>query len=112
HQLFSPVPPVSWLHEEIPPTLERIIHKATRKSPNARFATMEQFAQALDESLEQAEPPAGERLSMTVPNASEDIYEPVSARGKHVASVLAAEFGIYSRPHSPIPPAFDTESGA
>jgi eukaryotic-like serine/threonine-protein kinase len=113
HQLFSPVPPVSWLEEDIPPALEHIIHRATRKAPSARFPSMEDFAQALDalsELSELEQVPNSAHLSSHVPDSRDDIYEPVSARGKHVASVLAAEFGIYSRPHSPLPPAFDADS--
>ncbi len=103
HQLFSPVPPVSWLHEEVPVTLERIIHKATRKAPDARFPSMRELQEALDGLLGFEEPPNSRMLSTELPEANEDIYEPVSARGRHVASVLAAEFGIYSRPHNPTP---------
>ena len=104
HQLFSPVPPVSWLHEEVPITLERIIHKATRKAPDARFASMKDLQMALDGLLGLEEPPTSKKLSTLLPSANEDIYEPVSERGRHVASVLAAEFGIYSRPHGSPPP--------
>lgn len=103
HQLFSPVPPVSWLHEEVPLTLERIIHKATRKAPAARFASMKDLQSALDGLLGLEDPPTSKKLSTVLPSANEDIYEPVSERGRHVASVLAAEFGIYSRPHNSSP---------
>ncbi len=109
HQLFSPVPPVTWLHEEVPVTLDRIIHKATRKAPDARFASMKELQEALDGLLGLEEPPTSTMLSTELPEANEDIYEPVSARGKHVATVLAAEFGIYSRPHNPTPSAPETE---
>lgn len=112
HQLFSPVPPVSWLHEEVPLTLERIIHKATRKAPDARFASMNDLKRALDGLLGLEELPTSQKLSTFLPSANEDIYEPVSARGRHVASVLAAEFGIYSRPHNAPPSAPETSPPA
>lgn len=109
HQLFSPVPPVSWLNEDIPEMLENIIHQATRKSPHARFETMAAFCEALDTFAGLTDPPQSRRLLLDDEAPEPDVYEPVSLRGKHVATVLAAEFGIYSRPHSPPPPAAKDE---
>lgn len=101
HQLFSPVPPVSWLAEDCPEMLENIVHQATRKSPHARFETMADLKSALDTFAGLDDPPLSRRAPASVEPAEPDVYQPVSQRGRHVATVLAAEFGIYSRPHSP-----------
>jgi serine/threonine protein kinase len=99
HQLFSPVPPVHWLNEELPEAIQQIVSKATRKAPGERFQTMSEFAQALSELIDSDFESA--RITFVPPSTEPDIYEPRSARGKHAASVLAMEFGIYSRPHHP-----------
>lgn len=104
HQLFSPVPPVSWLHEDIPEMLENIVHRATRKSPDARFEAMADFKRALDVFAGMDDPPPSRRARDIDLPQEDDVYTPVSQRGRHAATVLAAEFGIYSRPHSPPPP--------
>lgn len=40
HQLASPLPPVSWLCDEVDPALEAVIQKASRKAPDNRYASM------------------------------------------------------------------------
>jgi hypothetical protein len=92
------------LNEDIPEMLENIVHQATRKSPLARFTDMKEFAHALQTFAELNDPPPSRRLPASAHPEEPDVYHPVSQRGRHVATVLAAEFGIYSRPHSPPPP--------
>lgn len=109
HQLFSPVPPASWLHEEISPELERLIHRATRKSPAARYADMTQLVQAFDRALAAADEfgeDAAALSSSLVEDGSldPDVYVPKSPKGQKAAQVLAIEFGIYSRPQRSWPP--------
>lgn len=101
HQLFSPVPPASWLHEDIVPVVERIIHKATRKAPEARFQNMAEMFEALDGYVGVQDAPPSVRLSTVVESGEPDVYAPQTERGRHAARVLSAEFGVYSRPHSP-----------
>jgi len=109
HQLFSPVPPSNWLNDEIPETLERIIHKATRKSPIARFEHMDDMAEAFDGMIGVDAPPSSRRLSTIMHTGEPDIYHPRTDRGKKAAGILAREFGVYSRPHSPPPPPAEPE---
>lgn len=104
HQLFSPVPPVTWLDESLPFLVERIIHKATRKAPSARFSNMDALADALEAVLGPQDPWAKSRLSTLVLAQAPDVYPPVTERGRKAAQILAAEFGIYSRPHETVPP--------
>ncbi len=91
HQLFSPVPPASWLLENIDPRLERIIERATQKNPDNRFATMREVVQALDAIL-------GDGPEVAVPPARHvpDLYAPVTQRGRQVARHLAKDFGAYA----------------
>lgn len=108
HQLFSPVPPVHWLNEDLPEAMQQIVHKATRKAPVERFQTMAEFVTALVELIEaDSDEP---RISFVPPGTEPDVYEPSSARGKHAASILATQFGVYSRPHNPpLAPLGDSE---
>lgn len=101
HQLFSPVPPASWLHDDIAPSLERIVHQATRKSPGARFSSMAEMRKALNEVSLTDNTPVSSRFSSFTFSSEPDVYHPVTARGRHAASVLSTEFGVYSRPHHP-----------
>ncbi len=103
HQLFSPVPPVTWLDENLPFLLERIVHRATRKAPDARFSNMRALVDALEDALSGEETPTSRRLTTVELSEGLDIYRPATERGKHAARILAAEFGIYSRPHLTAP---------
>ncbi len=112
HQLFSPVPPVSWLHDEVSEAVDRIVHKATRKCPAARFQDMHEMSEAIDGIFGEQKSPSSRRLPPVIPSPDPacpdpDVYKPVSVRGRQAATVLATEFGIYSRPHSPTPPIAD-----
>src|SRR5690606_36846880 len=48
HQLFSSMPPPSWLAEDLDPRLEAIVLRATRKHPDNRFPSMDALVEALD----------------------------------------------------------------
>ncbi|HEV8248179.1 MAG TPA: serine/threonine-protein kinase, partial [Polyangiaceae bacterium] len=48
HHLYSPVPPVSWLAENIDPKLETLIARATRKHPQNRYPNMLYFCRELE----------------------------------------------------------------
>ncbi len=109
HQLFSPVPPASWLDDDIHPALDRLIHRATRKAPGARFSTMTEVVTAFDAALadahadeEEPSPPSGPQDSLAL--ADPDVYVPSTEKGRKAAEVLAVEFGIYSRPQRTWPP--------
>ena len=47
----KPLPPVSWRNASIPEDLARIIHRATQKDPDQRYATATELAADLDRYL-------------------------------------------------------------
>lgn len=47
----KPLPPVSWRNASIPEDLSRIIHRATQKDPDQRYATAAELAADLDRYL-------------------------------------------------------------
>lgn len=95
HQLFSPVPPPSWLVEDLDPRLEELILRATKKHRDNRFSSMDEMIDALDALVglraDSANPP---------PCIQPDVYRPQTARGQRVARHLAVEFG----PYAAVPP--------
>ena len=48
----KPLPPISWRNAAVKPDLERIVHKATQKDPDQRYATAAAFAADLESFLE------------------------------------------------------------
>jgi serine/threonine protein kinase len=44
----KPLVPVSWRNSAVPPDLERIVHRATQKDPDERYASAAQFAVDLE----------------------------------------------------------------
>jgi eukaryotic-like serine/threonine-protein kinase len=58
--ISAPMPPPRQVNPAIPEVLERIILKATAKSPEHRFQTAVEMATALEQLLERAPAPAGE----------------------------------------------------
>jgi serine/threonine protein kinase len=47
----KPLAPISWRNSAVPPELERIVHRATQKDPDERYATAAQLADDLDRFL-------------------------------------------------------------
>jgi serine/threonine protein kinase len=47
----KPLPPVSWRNSAVSPELERIVHRATQKDPDQRYATAAQLADDVDRFL-------------------------------------------------------------
>jgi serine/threonine protein kinase len=47
----KPLPPVSWRNKAVPAELERIVHRATQKDPDQRYATAADFAADLERFL-------------------------------------------------------------
>lgn len=95
HQLFSPVPPPSWLAEDLDPRLEAIILRATRKHPDNRFPSMDALVDELDALLGLRPEAAPVDDSPVHP----DVYRPSTPRGQRVARHLAREFGPYAQVH-------------
>lgn len=88
HQLFSPVPPATWLVEELLPGLEAVIYRATRKNPEARYPDMKSFGAALDAVLGLAETEALRAAELD----PDDVYRPKSEKGAQAAQVLGRAF--------------------
>lgn len=102
HQLFSPVPPVTWLVDGLPEGLSALVRSATQKAPSRRPKDMA----ALRELLHAIDPHAPQESSVESidwTDYAEDVYEPTTERGRTAAELLAREFGAYSRPHHPVP---------
>ncbi len=51
HHLYMPPPSLRETLPDLPIAVERVIHKALSKDPAARFATVGEFAQALDQAV-------------------------------------------------------------
>jgi serine/threonine-protein kinase len=48
HHLVTPIPPPSWLVDELPPGLQTVVLRAMRKHPDNRFPTMHVLEAALE----------------------------------------------------------------
>jgi serine/threonine-protein kinase len=92
HQLFSPVPPPSWLDEGMDPRVEALILNATRKHPDNRYPTMAAFVADLEAILEHADREVGRRPLVRTP----DVYVPTTERGREALRVLSQKFGPYA----------------
>jgi formylglycine-generating enzyme required for sulfatase activity len=92
--LAAPVPSATELHEDVDPRLEAICFKAMAKEPEERFASMTEFAQALERFLRPAVvPPPLTVVPAPVPTFVET-PEPISRprsrkRGRSVMWVVA-----------------------
>jgi len=95
HQLFSPIPPPSWLLEGISAGLETVVLNATRKDPDNRYGSMSEVLADL-ERLE-----AGEDIELRPLLHEHDGYEAKSEQGRQAAEVLARRFGSYARVQEP-----------
>jgi serine/threonine protein kinase len=47
----KPLPPISWRNSAVQGDLERVVHKATQKDPDQRYASAAEFAADLDRCL-------------------------------------------------------------
>jgi serine/threonine protein kinase len=105
HQLFSSVPPPSWLNEGLDPRIDQVVEIATRKHRENRYATM-------DELIADLEVLIGIELRALAPRplvVEPDAYLPSSETGREAAALLASKFGEHAsrtrsgRPISPLP---------
>ena len=92
HQLFSPVPPPSWLAEQIDPQIEALVLNATRKHPDNRYPTMQAFLADLEAVLE----PSDRMVEARPLSQRPDAYVPTTERGHDALRVLSRKFGIYA----------------
>jgi len=89
HQLFSPVPPPSWLDDHLDPRIELVILCATRKRPENRYPTMTALRRDL-ERIRIGRNPRGQALE-TEP----DVYEAKSDLGKQAERYFTKELGFH-----------------
>jgi serine/threonine-protein kinase len=92
HQLFSSVPPPSWLSEDLDPRIERMILTATRKHPGNRYPDMQALLADLDSMVGVSEA----EVSQRPPPVAPDLYAPRTARGAEALTILAEKFGRYA----------------
>jgi eukaryotic-like serine/threonine-protein kinase len=99
HQLFSSLPPPSWLDEDLDRRLERMILTATRKDPDNRYASMQGLLDDLDALIGMT---AGE-VSERPPPIAPDAYSPRTERGAEALKILAEKFGRFATLPPPKP---------
>jgi eukaryotic-like serine/threonine-protein kinase len=92
HQLFSSLPPPTWLEEGLDPRLERVILTATRKHPRNRYEGMQQLLDDLEALIGFSAAEVGARPMPVSPDA----YTPTTTRGGEALGILAAKFGRYA----------------
>lgn len=92
HQLFSPVPPPSWLDDEMDPRIEAVILNATRKHPDNRYPDMDAMLEDLDAIVGLT----SKAVSVRPLLRPDDIYEPQTLRAQQALEVLAQPYGSTS----------------
>lgn len=97
HQLFSTMPPPSWLAEAIDPRIEAVIMRATRKHPDNRYPSMEALLLDLDR-LVGFRGVATDELHHPPLAVTPDAYDPKNPEGRKVAQMLARRFGTVPPP--------------
>jgi serine/threonine-protein kinase len=107
HQLFSPVPPLSWIADDAHPKLDALVARATRKHPDHRFPDMRAVihelehvharvladADAIDSSASSRQAFAGSELKARGLTFSTDDYVPTNDLGRKVADLLRNRHG-------------------
>jgi eukaryotic-like serine/threonine-protein kinase len=91
HQLFSKVPPPSWLVDHVDPRLDEVVLRCVRKHPDNRYPSMP----ALVADLRLLANAAGANKPISeVPLVREpDIYRPRNPKARGIAELLAQYFG-------------------
>ncbi len=78
HHLYMPPPSLRDKRPDLPLAVERVIHKALSKSPLARFASVGEFAQALDQAVT-LRPAAKPKVTRQFPRVTPFILSPEEA---------------------------------
>ncbi len=92
HQLFSSVPPPSWLEDDLDVRLERMILTATRKNPDNRYDNM----QLLLDDLEAIIGVSPNEVSQRPPPVAPDTYAPRTPHGVEAIGILGEKFGRFA----------------
>ena len=100
HQLFSTVPPPSWLNEHLDPRVDRVVQMATQKDRERRYGTMDELIADL-EVLIGIE---GRELKARLLSNAPDAYVPRTDLGREAATLLATKFGAHARTGFSKPP--------
>jgi eukaryotic-like serine/threonine-protein kinase len=92
HQVFSPIPPPSWLVESLDADLEQVVLRCLRKHPENRYPSMQAVLDDLDRiaSAQEIQP-----LPLL---RDPDVYNPKNVSGRAAAETLAARFGAEPPP--------------
>jgi serine/threonine-protein kinase len=101
HQLFSTVPPPSWLNERLDSRVDRVVQMATQKDRERRYGTMEELIADLEVLIGME----GRELKARSLSSAPDAYVPRTDLGREAATLLAAKFGEHAdRTHPTKPP--------
>jgi len=93
HQLFSTVPPLSWLNENIDWRLEKLVMRCLQKNPDNRYPSAHELLGDLARIAEGA-PETRPAILPRSGNVERDAYRPRHARGLEIAQSLAEHFGV------------------
>lgn len=102
HQVFSPIPPPSWLVESLDADLEQVVLRCVRKHPDNRYPTMQAVLDDLDRIAN------AEDIQPLPLLRDPDVYNPRNVTGRAAAETLAARFG--AEPPPPATTRFSPES--
>ena len=92
HQLFSTVPPPSWLNEHLDPRVDRVVQMATQKDRERRYKTMEELIADLEVLIGME----GRELKARSLSNAPDAYVPRTDLGREAATLLAQKFGEHA----------------
>jgi eukaryotic-like serine/threonine-protein kinase len=96
HQLFSPVPPPSWLLDGLDPDLEAVVLRAVSKHPDNRYPSVDELLGDL-ETLMGLGPMGGRLFALGARPRAADVYIPQTSRGQDAARALALAYGASAR---------------
>ncbi len=85
HHVESPVPPPSWLRDDVPPAVDAIVARATRKHPDNRYASMHELCADLQRALD------GCAAETSCAEGPADRFRPSTDHGRGVLAALLGE---------------------
>jgi serine/threonine-protein kinase len=83
HHLLSPVPPPSWLVDDLDPRIDPLVLSATRKHPDNRYPTMAALLADLDRAID------GLPVRGAPPRVEPDGYQPTTESGRLAFDTLS-----------------------
>jgi serine/threonine-protein kinase len=94
HHMMSPVPPPSWLAEDLAPEVETLVLTALRKNPANRYATVADLLEDIAR-VEHGQPVLGAPLL-----AEPDCYVPRTELGRQALSLMERRLGDWAPRYS------------